>query len=110
MTTSISPAAIGVTVPASSIQVIGANPNRTGLYIFNPSSVVIWVCPAHGVQSPGSPGGAHFPAVVSGAGCISIAAGTGMMLGPPTLGEFTQALNAISTTGSNPLSLWEFYP
>jgi hypothetical protein len=106
----ISPVTYGVSVPAASTLVLQPNLQRQGVYVFNPSAVAIWVCPAAGPQSALNPGGANFPAVVAGGGSLVIQPQQGIALGPPSMPPFTAGLNAISASGTNPLSIWEFYP
>ena len=89
---------------SASIQVVPVNLTRQGLYVFNPSAVVIWVCPAT------TAAGIAVPAAVSGSGSIPVQPQQGLLLGPRTMPQFTAALNAIAVSGSNnPLSIWEFY-
>jgi hypothetical protein len=104
MATIATPTVVGALVGSSASQaVIAANLTRQGIYVFNASAVTIWVCPATKQD------GTAQAAAVSGAGSISIATQTGVMLGPGNMPHFTAGLNAIAASGSNnPLSLWEF--
>lgn len=92
------------TVSNVSVQVAYANPQRLGLYVFNPSpTVTLWVAPA------------PTPAVANGNGSVAIQPLQGMMFGspggPPGTPSFTAAMNAIaSLAGANPITCWEFYP
>jgi len=100
-------------VGTGSVNVIGPNLTRAGLYVFNPGNTnVIWITPQTTAQTPLNPGGQNNPAVVGGAGCIPIQPQQGLMLGPPNnMPNFTNGLNAIASAGSNnPFTIWEFYP
>ena len=104
-TTLPSPVVVSALVGSSaSVQVMPVNLTRQGLYVFNASAVVIWVCPA----TTGA--GAPVAAAVNGAGSVAIPSQQGLTLAPRTTPQFTNALNAIAASGSNnPLSIWEFY-
>ena len=103
MSTVPSPANIVASIGPASTVVVGANLTRMGLFVFNPSGVVIWVCP-----STTNTGQAQ-AAVVGGAGSIPIQPQQGLMLGGSAMPPFTNGLNAISASGTNPLTVWEFY-
>jgi hypothetical protein len=99
-------AAVAVNVPSSaSVAVVPANPSRVGLYVFNPGTVAIWVCPF--LSNNGLP----LVAAVGAAGSLIIQPQQGFMFGPPSFPPFTQGMNAIAASGTtNPLSIWEWYP
>lgn len=82
----------------ASVQVTAANISRVGLFVFNPSSAAtLWVSPI-GVA-----------AAVNGSGSIAVQPLQGMMLGPPTMAQWTQGLNAIASTGpTNAITVLEF--
>jgi hypothetical protein len=85
-------------VGMSSVQIAAVNPQRTGLYVFNPSgTVTLWV----------SPDGT--PAAVNGAGSVAIQPLQGIFFGPPTMPSFTQAMNCISTATNSNVTVWEYY-
>jgi hypothetical protein len=99
-------AAVAVNVPAAnSVTVVPANPSRAGLYVFNPGTVAIWVCPS--LSNNGLP----LAAAVAGSGSIPIQPQQGIMFGAPGMPPFTQGMNAIAASGTtNPITLWEHYP
>lgn len=100
-TTNPSPTALTTpNVTNASVSVAGANPTRAGLYVFNPNAAVtLWVSPT------------GTAAAVNGAGSISIAAGTGIMFGPPSQPAWDNGMNAIaSSAGTNAITILEFYP
>lgn len=77
-------------VGGSSVVVAQANPQRAGLYVFNPSaSVTLWVAPT----------GTN--AVVSGAGSVAVQPLQGIMFGPPNTPRWTNGMNAIASGGSS---------
>ena len=86
-------------VGTSSVQIAPQNLSRSGLYVFNLSGSVIWVCPAQSTdQLP-------LAAVAGGIGSTSILPSNGLVFQ-----EFTGAMNAIAVTGSgNQVTVWEFY-
>jgi hypothetical protein len=101
MTSQISPTPFAPLVgSAGSANVLNANPSRLGLYVFNASAVTIWISPVPVV------------AAVNGAGSISLATLTGIVLGDGQQpGPFKAGLNAIAASGSNnPLTIWEYHP
>jgi hypothetical protein len=98
-TTLPSPQALpAVIVSNSSIAVAVANPQRLGLYVFNPSSTVtLWVSPI------------GTAAVVAGSGSVAIQPLQGVMFGPPNTPQWTNGMNAIaSAAGSNAISILEY--
>jgi hypothetical protein len=99
-------AAVAVNVPAAnSVTVVPANPSRAGLYVFNPGTVALWICPT--LSNNGLP----LAALVGGAGSIALQPQQGLMFGYPGMPVFTQGMNAIAASGAtNPLTIWEFYP
>jgi hypothetical protein len=95
-----SPAAL-VTPPvgAVSIAVAQQNLSRVGLYVFNPSATItLWVSPT------------GTPALVGGSGSIAVQPLQGIVLGAPNMPPWTNGLNAISSGGSNPITILEFVP
>jgi hypothetical protein len=86
-------------VSNASVQVAGVNLTRSALYVFNPSaSITIWVTPLGNT------------AAVLGAGCVAVQPQQGLYFGPPTMGQWTNGMNAIaSSAGSNVLCILEFY-
>lgn len=98
-TTYPSPSALSTpNVSSSSVSIATNNPQRLGLFVFNPSATVtIWVCPSN--QN----------ATVGGAGMVAIQPQQGVMFGPPTQPPFTNGMNAIaSSAGANHVAVWEF--
>ena len=91
-------------VSNTSVAVATINPQRAGLYVFNPSSTItLWVTP----QSPSAP---TTPAVVNGAGSITIQPLQGVMFGPPNTPAWTSGMNCIaSSAGSNIVVILEYY-
>lgn len=87
------------TVSNASITVASFNPQRAGLYVFNPSpTVTLWVAPLNVVAS------------VTGVGSIAIQPLQGQMLGPPSMPRWNNGLNAIaSSAGSNVIGILEHY-
>lgn len=99
-TTQPSPNALSTsTVSNSSVAVAQVNPQRLGLYVFNPSaSITLWVSPT-GVA-----------AAVNGAGSVAIQPLQGVMFGPPNTPPWTNGMNAIaSSAGSNVIVILEYY-
>lgn len=91
-----SPNGTTVLVGTASIAAIGPNPNRRGLRFYNPSAVVMYICPAN-------------IAAVIGQG-IPILAGGGPvdMIGDGELINYNSGWNVIAATGSNnPLTILE---
>lgn len=88
------------TVSNTSVAVASANPQRLGLFVFNPSATVtLWVSPT------------GTTAVVNGSGCVAVQPNQGVMFGPPNTPPFTNGMNAIaSAAGTNPIAVWEYYP
>jgi hypothetical protein len=100
MTTYPSPNAIATpTVSNASIAVVGTNIVRTGLYVFNPSATVtLWVSPI------------TIPAMVNGAGSVTVQPLQFVMFGPPSTPAWTNGMNAIaSAPGTNVIVILEFY-
>jgi hypothetical protein len=95
----VSPIALSTPkVGASSVVVAPPNPNRAGLFVFNPSSTItLWVSPT------------GTPAAVNGAGSIAIQPLQRLMFGPPNTPAWTNGLNAIASSGaSNSISILEY--
>ena len=86
-------------VSNSSTQVATNNPQRLGLYVFNPSqSITLWV-PPFGI-----------PASVTGAGSVAIQPQQGIFFGPPNMPSWTNGMSAIaSSAGTNVICVLEFY-
>lgn len=86
-------------VSNASVQVASVNASRAALFVFNPSATItLWVT-ATGTA-----------AVVNGAGCVAIQPNQGIYFGPPTMGQWTNGMNAIaSSAGSNVICVLEFY-
>lgn len=95
-----SPAAlITPVVGGVSVNVAQQNLSRLGLYVFNPSATItLWVAPT------------GTTAVVNGAGSIAVQPLQGVVLGAPNMPPWTTGLNAISSGGSNPITILEFKP
>jgi hypothetical protein len=91
-----SPNGTTVLVGIASITAIGPNQNRRGLRFFNPSAVIMYVCPAN-------------QAAVIGQGVpILPSAGPVDMIGDGKLINYNSGWNVISATGSNnPLTILE---
>jgi hypothetical protein len=86
-------------VGTTSVQIAPQNLSRSGLYVFNASGSVIWVCP--GLSTDQSP----LAASATGGGSTAILPSSGLVFQ-----EFTGAMNAIAVTGlSNQVTVWEFY-
>lgn len=80
----------------ASAEVIGANASRRGLRFFNPSDVIIYICPANQVAVIGQ-GIPIFP----GGGPVD-------MVGDGKLINYNSAWNGIAASGSNkPLTVLE---
>ena len=86
-------------VSSTSVQVATNNPQRLGLYVFNPSaSITLWVT-ATGTA-----------AVVNGAGCVAIQPLQGIFFGPPNMPSWSNGMFAIaSSAGANVICVLEFY-
>ena len=67
MTTQLLPLVYPLTIGTSSTQIMPPNPGRRGIVFYNPGASSVAVCPA--VTSTGAPN----PAVMNGAGSITIA-------------------------------------
>lgn len=93
-----SPASVALAnVNVTSVQVATPNPQRVGLYVFNPSSsVTLWVGPVTSIS-------------VAGANAIAVQSLQGIMLGPPNMPPWTAGLFAIAVSGPLPISIFEFY-
>ena len=99
-TTQPSPNALTTpTVSSTGIAVAQVNPQRAGLYVFNPSaSITLWVSPT------------GTAAVVNGAGSVAIQPLQGVMFGPPNTPVWSNGMNAIaSSAGSNVIVILEYY-
>jgi hypothetical protein len=85
-------------VSSTSIQVAPVNLTRSALYVFNPSATItLWVTAA------------GTAAAVNGAGCIAVQPQQGIYFGPPTMGQWTNGMEAIaSSAGSNVICVLEF--
>lgn len=86
-------------VTNASVQVATNNPQRLGLYVFNPSATVtLWVSPL------------GTPASASGVGSVAIQPQQGIFFGPPNMPSWTAGMNAIaSSAGTNVICILEFY-
>jgi hypothetical protein len=82
-----------------SITVAAPNPQRAGLYVFNPSAAnTLWVAPTGTV------------AAVNGVGSVAIQPLQGQMFGPPNTPVWTNGMTAVASAGaSNVIGLLEFY-
>lgn len=82
-----------------SVQVAQANPQRLGLFVFNPSNVVtLWVSPDGVLAS------------TNGIGSVAIQPLQGIMFGPPNTPPWTNSMNAIASAGgSNVIGILEYY-
>jgi hypothetical protein len=99
-TTLASPNALPTSVVSnSSVAVAQYNPQRLGLYVFNPTaSITLWVSPTGTV------------AAVNGAGSVAIQPLQGVMFGPPNTPPWTNGMNAVaSSAGSNVIVILEYY-
>lgn len=101
MTTTL-PSPNGLSTPvvsSTSVVVAATNPQRLGLYVFNPSaSVTLWVSPT------------GIAAAVNGAGSVAIQPLQGVMFGPPNTPSWTNGMNGIaSSAGSNVIVILEYY-
>lgn len=87
------------TVSNTSVAVATNNPQRAGLYVFNPSATItLWVSPT------------GIAASVNGAGSVAIQPLQGVMFGPPNTPPWTNGMNAIaSSPGSNVIVILEYY-
>lgn len=104
MTTLVTPWAYNLTVGTASAQILPQNPSRKGLIFFNPSGNTVSICPAT------TNTGAALPAVVNGAGCLSILPAGLLALpqpGWPDIG-LGAAWNAIASGAGTPFTVWEF--
>jgi hypothetical protein len=99
-TTQPSPNALTTpTVSNASVVVAQPNPQRAGLYVFNPSATVTLSVSPLGTT-----------AVASGAGSINIQPQQGQMFGPPNTPVWTNGMAAIaSQAGANVIVILEFY-
>jgi hypothetical protein len=103
-TTLTLPLTYALTIGTSSTQVLPGNPARKGVVFFNPGPNSIAVCPSTNNT------GATVPAVINGAGSITILPG-GMLTVPPVPwidGVVTCAWNAIGGGAASPFTAWEF--
>jgi hypothetical protein len=99
-TTQPSPNALTTpTVSNASVVVATYNPQRAGLYVFNPSATItFWVSPT------------GTAAAVNGAGSVAIQPLQGVMFGPPNTPPWTNGMAAIaSSAGSNIIVILEYY-
>ncbi len=87
------------TVSNASVAVAAVNPQRSCLYVFNPSATItLWVAPTGTV------------AAVNGAGSVAIQPLQGVPFGAPTMPPWTNGMNAVaSSAGSNVIVILEFY-
>ena len=95
-TTQPSPSALATpSVAQSSVQIAGPNPSRAGLYVFNPhGTATLWIAPTGTV------------AAANGAGSVAVQPLQGMLfIDQP----YINGLNAVYDTGTNPVTVWEFY-
>lgn len=78
-----------------SVQVASQNITRNGLYVYNPSlAATIAISPSDAA------------AVINGAGSITLGPGIGITLGADL--PYLNGLNAIASSGSTPITIWEF--
>jgi hypothetical protein len=87
------------TVSNISVTVATPNPQRAGLYVFNPSATItLWVAPT------------GIAAVVNGAGSVAVQPLQGVMFGPPNTPPWSNGMVAIaSSAGSNVIVILEYY-
>lgn len=105
MTTQNVPLVYNLTLGVTSVQILPTNPSRKALLFFNPSSNTVSVCPALGIN------GQQVPAVVNGAGSITIFSGGLLSIpqgGWPENMGLGAAFNAIASGANTPFSIWEF--
>jgi hypothetical protein len=97
-------ATVSVSVGTVSVLVVPLNLSRSGLYVFNPGAVVLWICPI--TTNNGLP----LAASVGGAGSIAVQPQQGLIFGGSGLPHFTNGMNAIAASGgSNPITCWEYF-
>ena len=95
-TTQPSPTALSTpSVAQTSVSIAGLNLSRAGLYVFNPTnSATLWIAPGNTV------------AAANGAGCVAVQPLQGVwFINPP----FINSMNAVYDSGTNPVTVWEFY-
>lgn len=98
-TTFLSPLPISaVTVSSSSVAVAQSNPQRVGLFVFNPSATItLWVSPT------------GIAATVNGAGSVAVQPLQGVMFGPPNTPRWTNGMSAVaSSAGANVIVILEY--
>jgi hypothetical protein len=85
-------------VSSASVVVAQANPQRLGLFVFNPSATItLWVAPT------------GIAATVNGAGSVAVQPLQGVMFGPPNTPRWTAGMNCIaSSAGSNIVVILEY--
>lgn len=95
-TTQISPLAITTsTVAQTSVQIVGQNLSRRGLYIFNPTSThTLWIAPGSTV------------AAANGAGCVAVQPLQGISFVDP---PFINSVNAVYDAATSAVTVWEYY-
>ena len=94
----VSPVAWASAIGTGSTQIIAQNLARRGLFIGNPGSVNILICPA--LDGNGN------PLAAGGAGSLPLTPGQWLSFGPDT--ACTTAWNAAAASGSgNPVTVWE---
>lgn len=99
-TTQPSPNALTTpTVSNASVVVAQPNPQRAGLYVFNPSgTITLWVAPT------------GTTAAVTGVGSVAIQPLQGVMFGPPNTPPWTNGMTAVaSSAGANVIGILEYY-
>ena len=83
----------------TSVQIAPPNITRDSLYLFNPGTNVIWVCPS--VSSDQTP----LAATLAGVGSVPIQPMQGF-----SFPGFKGAMNAIAAAGAtNVITVWEYY-
>lgn len=108
--TQAGPIGFGSTVGTTSGPVLGANPTRTSMWIYNPSTTVtVAICPAQVGLGPGTGATPAWPiatgvAVINGAGSITFNPGDKMLI---TDVNITGAFNGIASGSGGALTVWE---
>lgn len=86
-------------VSNASVQVASNNPQRLGLYVFNPSATVTLLV---------SPLGTAASAL--GVGSVAVQPQQGIFFGPPNMPSWTAGMNCVaSSAGTNVVCVLEFY-
>lgn len=95
-TTQPSPTALSTpSVAQTSVSIAGQNLARAGLFIFNPTAAAtLWIAPGNTV------------AAANGAGCVAIQPLQGVWF---TDQPYINSVNAVYDSGTNPVTVWEFY-